>query len=494
MRVWGVIAFALALLPPLAAGAQPSQEAGELRAYVVDAMAQWGVPGMAVAVVRDDQVVLAEGYGVRRLGERASVDADTVFAIGSNTKAFTAAVIATEIEAGRMAWDAPVVRYLPDFQLLDPWVTREITIRDLLTHRHGLARGDMLWHGSGLDRTEIIRRMRRLPQRLPFRSRYDYNNLGYIVAGQAAAAAAGKSWDDLVHDRLLSPLGMSRSSTSISALEGMDDLASPHWIENGSTAVMPRMNLDNLGPAGSINSSARDMARWLRFQLADGQADGRPLVAARLLRQTRSAQVTTPTANDPLFPTTHFNAYGMGWALFDYQGRQILQHTGGVDGMQSEMVLVPEARLGFVILTNAEGHDLSRAVMYRLLDLYLAVPERDWSALFLERARADGEDEDDAASVATGASPSRPLQDYAGVYTDPLYGEVAVIATDAGLELTFGPLHRATLTPRSHDAFSGRWTHPRLGTSSVVFQQDAKGDVGGLELGGVGTFVRKPST
>lgn len=341
----------------LAAGSGRAEPAGStpLRAYAEQALNEWRVPGMAIAVVRDDAVILAEGYGVRRLGEAEPVGVDTVFAIGSNAKAFTAALAAMKVDAGRMAWDGPVVRYLPDFQLADPWITREVTIRDFLVHRAGLSRGDMLWHGSGLERADIVRRLRWLPQRLPFRSRYDYNNLGYVVVGQALAATSGESWDDQVRTRLFQPLGMTRSSTSISALESMDDTAAPHWIEKDAVTVMPRMNLDDLGPAGSINSSAADMARWLRFQLADGRFEGRVVAPARTLRVTRAAQVSIPAARDELFPSTHFGAYGMGWSLFDYRRRLVLQHTGGVDGMQSEMVLVPEERLGFVILTNARG-------------------------------------------------------------------------------------------------------------------------------------------
>lgn len=491
MRIAAIILTAAGLaLAPAAWGR--AAEPAALRAYAEQALKDWRVPGMAVAVVRDDTVVLAEGYGVRRLGEAAPVDADTVFAIGSNTKAFTAALVAVEVDAGRMAWDAPVVRYLPDFQLSDPWVAREVTIRDFLVHRVGLSRGDMLWHGSGLERAEIVRRLRWLPQRLPFRSRYDYNNLGYVVVGQALAAATGQSWDDLVRARLFQPLGMDRSSTSVAALEGLDDVAAPHWIADGAATAIPRMNLDNLGPAGSINSSAADMARWLRFQLADGRIDGRVAAPARALRVTRSAQVTTPTAQDDLFPSTHFNAYGMGWAQFDYHGRLVLQHTGGVDGMQSEMVLVPEEGLGFVILTNAEGHDLSRAMLYRLLDLYLGAPTRDWSALLHARFHAEDEDEAEAAAPPPTIGPARPLQDYVGTYADPLYGEIQVTRAGDGLTLTFGPLHRLTLAPHSRDAFKGRWNHPRLGGSTVVFSQDGDGAVERLRLGAVGTFVRRP--
>lgn len=493
MRIAAIMAAMLCLAAPRVASARPP-EVQDLRACAEQALKDWRVPGMAVAVVRDDAVVLIEGYGVRRLDEPAPVDVDTVFAIGSNTKAFTAALVAMEVGAGRMAWDGPVVRYLPDFQLSDPWVTREVTIRDLLVHRTGLARGDLLWHGSGLERAEIVRRLRWLPQRLPFRSRYDYNNLGYIVVGEALSAASGVSWDDMIRSRLFQPLGMTRSSTSIVALETLDNVAAPHWIESGSAVVIPRMNLDNLGAAGAVNSSAADMARWLRFQLADGKApDGRVVAPERPLRTTRTAQIATPTALDDLSPTTHFNAYGMGWAQFDYQGRMVLQHTGGVDGMQSEMVLVPEEKFGFVILTNAEGHDLSRAMIYRLLDLYLDVPPRDWSNLLLDRFHQDDEAGETSAAPSAPVAPPRPLGDYVGIYADPLYGEVVVTRSGRDLTLAFGPLHRLTLSPHDRDAFRGLWNHPRLGTSTVVFSQNGDGAVDRLQLDAIGSFIRKPA-
>jgi CubicO group peptidase (beta-lactamase class C family) len=467
----------------------------DLNSYLSNSLALWHVPGMSVVVLRKGQVVFAKGYGVQTAGSSDPVDPETIFAIGSDTKQFTTTLIGMLVDDHKLNWDTPVSRLLPGFQLADPWMTRELTLRDLLTHRTGLARADMLWHASGKDRKEILQRMRYLPQEAPFRTRYGYNNLAYIVAGEAAAAAGGADWDKLIATRILQPLGMVRSSTSIEALSGESNVASPHWISGSEVRVIPRLNLDNLGPAGSINSTAMDMSRWIRFQLADGTFDGKTLISEGSLRATRTPQVVMPFKSDVLFASTHFKMYGMGWNTFDYQGLQIFQHTGGVDGMQSEVVLVPEAGLGFAILSNAEGQNLTTAALYRVLDTFLGKETKDWSALLYKRWQKEHADEtpDEKPTLAgNGATPSHPLMDYVGLYSDPLYGDVEVRQVDGKLQIKFGPQHMADLEHLHYDSFLGTWNHPRLGTSTITFTLANSGTVEKLQLGNIASFSRKP--
>ncbi|MGH7635916.1 MAG: serine hydrolase domain-containing protein, partial [Gemmatimonadaceae bacterium] len=314
------------------------------------------------------------------------VDPRTIFAIGSNSKAFTSTAIAMMVDSGRMHWDDHATKYLPGFQLYDPYVTREITVRDLLSHRSGLGRrGDLLWYGSPYSRAEILRRIRYLPPNSSFRSQFGYSNIMVLAAGQALAAAADTTWDDVIVQRIFTPLGMTSSSTSIAALARQNDVASPHLIEKGIARAIPWRNVDNIGPAGSINSDVLDMAQWIRLQLGNGTYAGRQLVSERSLQETHSPQTIISSPHDSLTPSTHFALYGMGWVLEDYRGREIVWHNGGIDGMLSEVRLVPQAQLGIVILTNAEGHNLNPALMYRIIDAYLGAPARDWSALYLAR-------------------------------------------------------------------------------------------------------------
>ena len=244
-----VVALALTLAGPL-----PAQQGllKGLDAYVAQALKDWEAPGLAIAVVRHDSVVFARGYGVRELGKAETVDANTIFAIGSTSKAFTAALLGMLVDQGRIRWDDPVTRYLPGFQLYDPYVTREITIRDLLTHRSGLARGDGLWAASGYRRDEVIRRVRFLKPSWSFRSQYGYQNIMFLTAGELAGRVYGKSWDEVVRQQIFEPLGMTRTRTSVDALKGMDDVATPHERIDDAVRPVEWMNIDNIGPAGSI--------------------------------------------------------------------------------------------------------------------------------------------------------------------------------------------------------------------------------------------------
>ncbi len=267
-----------ATTPPATAAAAaaadaPAASLASLDAFIETAMKDWSVPGLGLAVVRDGEVLLARGYGVRAKGKTDAVDADTVFAIGSSSKAFTAACIGLLVDQKKVDWDDPVTKHLPGFALHDAYVTRDLTVRDLLTHRSGLARADQLWYGSGFDRAEILRRLREVEPSWGFRARFGYQNIMFLAAGELYAAVAGESWDDCVAKRFFAPLGMARSTTSVDPLPGVENVATPHEEIEGEVVAVPWFDLDNVAPAGSINSSAREMASWVQLQLA---ATGRP--------------------------------------------------------------------------------------------------------------------------------------------------------------------------------------------------------------------------
>jgi CubicO group peptidase (beta-lactamase class C family) len=447
-----------------------------LDAYVTRAMATWHVPGLALAIVRNDSVLYVKGYGVRSITSKEPVDSRTLFAIGSNTKSFTAAAIAMLVTDSAMRYDDPVTRYLPSFQLYDPWVTREATIRDLLTHRIGLGRQEAIWYGTHLSRDEVVRRTRFLKPSFSFRSRFGYSNLMYLVAGQAASAVSHKSWDELIHDRIFVPLSMTSSNTSVHALSGQADVATPHGIAHDTLFAIHYRDIDDVGPAGAINSNAIDMAQWLRFQLGDGVYNGKRLVGAAAFRENHDAQTILSTAeeSDSAGRLSHLVTYGMGWAVTDYRRHDFWTHTGGIDGMLSNMALLPNEHFGLVILTNQNDGGILQPLQRWIFDRALAIrPVRDWSAelyrqSLAEQAQADSSERVAAQKRALNTTPSLPLAAYSGTYGDSVYGDIVVKLEGGALSLQRGELH-GMLAHWHHDLFQVHWDDRQLGTDFVAF-------------------------
>lgn len=500
-RALAVVAVAALPLPL----SLPRPALAQLRGYdtyVAAAVRAWGIPGLSVAVVKGDSVVFARGFGVRRLGEDAPVTERTLFAIASCTKAFTAAALAMLVDSAKLAWDDPATKYLKGFQLYDPYVTRELTVRDLLSHRSGLARGDGVWWATPYDRTEVLRRVRYLEPSWSFRSRYGYQNIMFAAAGEIVPAAAGKSWDEFVRDRIFAPLGMTTSTTSITALPSgtAADVASPHQTIGGRMQPIPYRNVDNVGPAGSINSSAVEMAQWIRFQLGGGVYRGRRLLSADRVKEMHSPQTVIPldTLTERLRPSTHFLAYGLGWALYDYRGRKIVSHSGALDGMRSIVLLVPEERLGIVVLTNGgePGRLLTSAVALRTVDAYLGAPVRDWSAELLavyraQVARDSVDEQKELAKRVPGTKASLTPEGYAGTYTSAMYGDVTIAVDSGRLVMRFGPEYTGDLTHWHYDSYQAVWRNPVIGKDLITFTLGPDGAVTRLAWPGFGDFERK---
>jgi CubicO group peptidase (beta-lactamase class C family) len=479
-----------------AAQAKPLQG---LDAYIKQAMADWRIPGLALAVVHGDSVVLAKGYGVRTLGSSDRVDERTIFAIGSSSKAFTGLGVAMLVDEGKVRWDDPATKYLPGFQLYDPYVTRELTVRDLLTHRSGLSRGDLMWYANeDLPRDSVLFHVRYLKPTWSLRSHFGYQNIMYLAAGQLTARLAGKSWDEVMRDRILAPLGMTSSNTSVTALDGLPNVATPHEDVEDTLRIVPWHNIDNIAPAGSINSNAVDMAQWVRFQLAGGKAGGKQLLSAAAFAETHTPQTILPLEGPwkLMMHEAHFGSYGMGWMLHDYAGRKVVQHGGNIDGMHALVGLMPEERTGLVILTNLGGNFLTYALMYRVFDAYLKRPQKDWSATLLKgfeelRAQAETEEKNREAMRVKGTSPSLPLARYAGTYIDSMYGQVTVREEEKKLVLQYGSMV-GDLEHWQHDTFRSLWRQRDQGKSLVTFALDADGKVDELKVVELADFKRKP--
>ncbi len=452
-RMTCFVAAFFSLIISAAASAQATASSAppaDLDAYVASSMKTFDVPGMGVAIVKDGKVVVAKGYGVRKLGDPTPADEFTMFGIGSNTKAFTTAALATLVDSGTLSWDDPVYQRLPGFVMYDPYVSHEMTIRDLLTHRSGmgLGEGDLLfWPHSTYSRADVIYKLRFMKPASSFRSHYAYDNLLYMTAGQIIPAVTGTSWDDYIRHRIFEPLGMTHSNVSNAAFKSGDDYAFPHSRVDGIMQVIPFGDLDNAGPAGSINSCAADMAKWVQLQLNHGKfsdRDGHLFTEARS-KEMWSAQTILPIG-DPPPPLAglkaNFADYALGWALRDYHGRMLVGHTGGVGGFVSRVMLVPEENLGVIVLTNAEEGGAFDAILYHVLDHYFRLPPTDWIAAFKAVKDKDEKDAAETMKKAEGARdansrPSLPLEKYAGVYNDAWYGPITVRMENGSLVMTF---------------------------------------------------------
>jgi len=471
--------------------------------YVNKALRDWQVPGLAIAVVKNDQLVFAKGYGVRKLGEPTPVNEQTLFAIGSSSKAFTATAVAMLVDEGKLKWDDPVTKYLPGFEMYDPYVTRELTVRDLLSHRSGLERGDLLWYGSDYDRDEILRRTRYLKPTWSLRSTFGYQNLMFLAAGQLVAKVSGKSWDDFIRQRMFTPLSMSASSTSVRDLKSSDNVSSPHAKVEDKLEVIPWRNIDNIAPAGSINSNVVDMAQWVRLQLAQGEYQKQRLLSSGAAKEMQTSQ-TVIRAEPPfslLYPEAHFLNYGLGWFLHDYRGRKVVEHGGAIDGMRAQVAMLPEEKLGLVVLTNLHGTTLPLALMYRIFDAYLSAPQRDWAAELLKTIKGleeQGKAAQKKAERVKNTRPSLAVTEYAGTYKNDLYGEVKVNHENGTLGVRFGPAFNGGLEHWHYDTFRAKFVAAGVSYAYLTFALNAQGKIENLTLNLPGVaeypFKRVPET
>lgn len=467
--------------------------------YINKAMKDWEVPGMSIAIVKDDKIVYVKGYGLRELGKAAPVDEHTLFAIGSSSKAFTAASIAMLVDEGKLKWDDPVSKYLPDFQLYDPYVTREMTVRDLLTHRIGLERGDQLWYATPYSREEVLKRIRYLVPSSSMRSKFGYQNIMFLAAGQIVPSVTGKSWDDFVAERIFTTLGMKESGTSIRTLSKSNDVSTPHVKIDDKVQPVAWRLIDNIGPAGSINSNAVDMAQWLRLQLGKGKFEGKQIVSEASIKEMHTPQtiIRLEGLYPFLYPDAHFFSYGMGWFLSDFRGKKLVEHGGAIDGMRGLVAMIPEENVGVVLLTNMNGTLLPQFLAYRILDNYLGVQPKDWQADGIKRIKALEEQGKAAQQKAlaervTGTSPSLDLKSYAGTYRSVMYGDATIDLADGKLSAHFGPNYTGELGHWNYDTFQVTWRDPVMGKGFMQFTLNPKGKVDKLEFGGMGEFKRLP--
>ena len=472
------------LLVPGLGRAAGADEPQPLASALEDVITEWAVPGMAVTVVKDGIVVFAQGFGTRRIGSDLPVTPQTRFSIGSCTKAFTAAALATLVDQDRVAWDDPVVRHLNGFEMPDPSDTGHVTLRDLLAHRTGLFGGDLISWGSTFSRQELVERIRYLEQIAPLRTQFQYNNNVFAAAGEVASAVSGISWDEVVLTHLVEPLGMAATTTTIGAIPPEVDRASPHAIVGGSLQPIPPINEDNIAAAGSIWSTAEDMGRWMLMLLGEGTLGDQKILPEAVIADLWRLEMPIPLDEEwalwPVAARPHFSGYGLGWFLYDSRGRKIITHEGMSDGMVAGVTLVPEEELGIVVLANRHDCNVVRPVLLMLLDHFAGVDElTDWSRLYLDLEADEGSSTappDGAGAQTRTTRQSLDLEHYTGTYSNPAIGTATLTLVEGRLRIDFtnSPLYSAILKHADADVFIAHRAYPLVDPSPITFAVDTK--------------------
>ncbi|MBX9927340.1 MAG: serine hydrolase [Gemmatimonadaceae bacterium] len=501
------IAIALiAVTFPLSAQKAKDQSA-TIDAYIAKGMTDWHIPGLSIAIVKDGAVVYVKGHGVRERGKPATVDTRTLFGMMSTTKAITAMAIAILVDEGKLGWKDPVTKWLPTFTLQDPWMQRELTVEDLLTHNAGLPNADLLWGRGDLSLDEILRRVRYLAPAYSMRSGFIYNNVAYGAAGAVVAAASGMSWEDFVERRIFRPAGMTRSYATLAHMKAANDanVSAAHWeFDDGRITTVREVEVDPVPAAGAAWSTAEDVATYLRFLLDSTKVNGTRVVSDSNFRRLFAPHAFVGL--DEFYPTAkltqpHWMTYGLGWFQQDYRGMMVQMHTGSIDGRTAITALVPDSRLGVYIFGNLDHAEFRHALMWKVIDLYTGGPSRDWSAEFLtlygdatkraREARAAAEQR-----RVAGTSPSLALSAYAGRYTHPAWGDLVIALDGSTLRATLGigPENTGTLTHWNYDTFRAVFGDGRSGSSALRFTLDPRGRVESVDVDGSADyrFTRVP--
>jgi len=458
-----------------------------LDTFVRKAQKSSGTPGLAVSIVRGDEIILARGYGVLENGKNVPVDKDTVFAIGSNTKFFTATALALLADEGTLSLDEPLTSYLPQLRFSDPYLFTELTLRDALSHRSGLQRADLAWYvNPGNTRLDTLAMIQNLSLERSFRSGFLYNNFMFLAAGQTIPAVTGQSWDGFIEARLFQPLQMTRSNTNIVDLVGMSNVAVPHSLVDGKAVPIPRYNLDQMAPAGAINSSVSDMAQWCRLQIGDGQLDDKQIIPEKVINEVRKPHTLVSLAGEGHVRTIHA-AYGLGILRQNYgPGHVAYWHNGGIDGMLSSFTFVPDSELCVVVLTNSTpNYGLNSAVLTWIVDHQLGLDDKDYVADFNENLLKQKEEEARIRQLHTDThdpsiSPPVPLEIFAGTFSDEVYGDLVVDYVGDNLRFTYGSLYHGILAHHRNASFDLVYDQATRNVSDagvLSFALDAVGEV-----------------
>lgn len=472
----------------------PSFIKDSLGSYIEKALKDWQIPGVAVCVVKDGKVVIMKGYGIKEINNESKVDENTLFMIGSNTKAFTATALAilhaenlaalptgqAGAKAGKFSLDDKVQKWLPGFTLYDPWIAKETIIRDLLCHRLGFEtfQGDFMFFDSDLTREQVFEKFGKIKPLYSFRSRWGYTNAAFGVAGDVIQKVSGKTWAEYLKERIFTPLGMNNTLALSKDINTAANKASAHTVDQGILKKIPYGKIDNIAPAGSISSSVNDMSKWVLMQLDNGKLDGKEIIPASAIGQTRVPHSILGNGGH-MFNKAHFNLYGLGWFMEEYAGRKIVAHTGGVNGFVTSVCLVPEEKLGIIVFTNTDANNFYEALRNEIQDAYLGLPYRNYSRVFLERQNqneAENQKQLKLKQDTINARPATvlPLKEYAGNYEHDIYGKMNITLEKGALIMRFEH-HKgrhSTLEPLGGNRFLSTWNDPLYGRKVLNFTTD----------------------
>ncbi len=427
-KTYLVIALFFLTLANLYSQSTPVFVSDSLENYILRGINNWKIPGAAVLIVKDGKIIHSKGYGVKEIGTNDKVDENTLFLIGSNTKAFTGTALALLEHEGKIKLEDKVINYLPDFKMKNPFVTNELNLIDIVTHRMGLEtfQGDFMYWTSDLTTDEVIEKFGMITPKFDFRSKYGYTNAGYAVAGKVIKKASGLAWKDYLKEKIFLPLEMNHTTALSIEFAAADNVAKPHTITENKVILMPFENIDNLSPAGSIGSSIADMSHWIIAQLDSGKYNGEVVIPFDVIKRTRKPETIQGRVRHP-FNEGHFNLYGLGWGLMDYEGTEIVSHTGGVNGFVTSVTLLPEENLGIVVLTNTDQNAFFQMLKWEIVDAYLELPYRNYDEFIFERGKKQNEQKEKQIaawkdSVALSIKPEQNLSDFAGRYEHEVYG------------------------------------------------------------------------
>ena len=474
------------LLLPASVRAQnggPPSTLNGLDGFIEQVMKDWHVPGLAVAIVKDGHVVYAKGFGYRDVKKALKVTPDTLFAIGSCSKAFTATALAILVDEGKLDWDKPLRDYLPDFRLHDAYATANIRPRDLVTHQSGLPRHDLVWYGSPLSRKDLFERLRYLEPSRPLHARYQYNNLMFMAAGVLIERLSGLTWEEFVRRRILDPLAMKASNFSVLDSQKASDFSLPYQEEKGEVKEIPFRNIDAIGPAGSINSSVNEMTRWLLVQLGKGKFEGRQVISEKSLGEVHTPQIVA--GGDLKYDESFYSSYAMGWGVTSYRGHPSLSHGGGIDGFTSAVRFLPKDQVGVVVLTNSSS-PASGLIASNAVDRMLGLSEAPWARRALDDAAKAKEAQaiakiQDEARRKKEAPPTHALKDYSGQFEHPAYQTLTI--SQEGEQLKYD-LHGLTgaLKHYHYDTFQGAEGASGLGGTKLTFLMNRAGEITSVSI------------
>ncbi|MDP6339242.1 MAG: serine hydrolase [Candidatus Marinimicrobia bacterium] len=452
----------------------------------------WDLPGLAVAIIKDNKVIYAKGFGVRELGKSTKVNEKTLFAIGSTTKAMTAATLAMLVDEKKLTWNDRVIDLLPGFRMYDAYATNEMQVKDLLTHKSGLTRGDMTWYASPRNQEEVMHSIRYLKPAYSFRSEYNYQNLMYLTAGILSGRIHGDSWHSIMNKRIFKPLKMKTSVTKTSQLSSRNNVARPHVKLDGRLQPIKDRNLDNISPAGSVYSNVLEMSNWIILNMNKGKFQGEQILSESVLNEMHKPQMHysyrlgIPEEQNLI----NFKTYGLGWAIDDYRGHKRISHGGGIDGFITSVGFLPDIELGWVVFNNG-GSMASYFVGNEIIDSFLGVSDKlDWSAIgkeFVEKstAQADSLLKDIESNLVKNTSPRLANKGFVGEYSEEFYGELQVSQDGNKLVLSRGDALKGILEHWHYDTFRVNWDEPRerasLGKEFITFHFNIKNDVALLE-------------